>query len=62
MRAAKTFCLLLLAAYCVCLAAVVAQGTMMDYGMLVGLMGYMQAFLRFAPAFVGLVLGMRPPQ
>ena len=59
LHAAKAACLLLVAVYIVCLGAVIAFGTAMAYGLLVAFMGYMQAFLRFAPVFIGAILGIR---
>lgn len=59
LHAAKAACLLLVAVYIVCLGAVIAFGTAMAYELLVAFMGYMQAFLRFAPVFIGAILGIR---
>lgn len=59
LHATKTVCLLLAAAYIICLGAVIAFRTAMAYEMLVVFMGYMQAFLRFAPVFIGAILGIR---
>lgn len=62
LHAAKTVCLLLVAVYIVCLGAVIAFGTAMAYELLVAFMGYMQVFLRFAPVFIGAILGIRMPE
>jgi hypothetical protein len=59
MKPNMAVCLLLVAVYIVCLGAVIAFGTAMAYELLVAFMGYMQVFLRFAPVFIGAILGIR---
>lgn len=55
----KIACLLFSAVYATCLIVVMVYGTWIDYGTLLAMMTYFQAFLPHAPVFIGLILGIR---